>query len=172
MTAISSVVAIAVTVIIIIIAIYYGISIMNKYIELASKAIETTLQTYEVCIPNVKLENYTIYNNIITLNITLLKCEVPVKKFKYVDFIIMYKDINNVGRIEWIYYSKTCTSGTWCIVSTYNDLVNPINITSQTGIWNSGEILEINITTYFNISNVISIRMIFPTGYYIDFTFT
>ena len=172
MTAISSIVAIAITIIIIIIAMYYSISIMNKYIELVDKSIEITLNMYEVCIPDVKLLNYSITNNVITFNITLVRCEIPINKFKYIDMIITYQDINNISRIEWVKYSQNCTIGTWCIVDIYQDYLNPINITTQTGIWDPGEIIKINLTTFESIYNVIELRIVFPSGYYTDVIFT
>ncbi len=168
MSALGGVIVLAMFVVIFIVAMTYATSIADSYLRLAFTSISAILDASSSCAHDARLQGYLISGSSFIFNVTLTSCEVRVKDFRYVDVIIVYVDALGASRVEWLRYSTTGGSGTWTVVRVYYDVVNPINVSSETGVWDSGEMLTVNATTRSSISRVVKARMVFPSGKYVD----
>ncbi|MCD6095055.1 MAG: hypothetical protein J7J99_00650 [Thermoprotei archaeon] len=110
------------------------------------------------------------------INITNVgEASVPIKDFKFIDVIVVYKDVNKNVKILWVPYEETPNqlSDCWFLNDVFidnrsGDIINPIRISSTgcSGLWDPGETIEITIYLKDQISaeGLIFILICSPRG--------
>jgi len=116
-------------------------------------------------------DGHEIYINMTNVG----ESSVPVKDFKFIDVIVVYRDVSGDVKVLWVPYESQPdqTSDCWFVNGVFvdnrsGDIINPIRIsnTGWSGLWDPGETVEIVIYLNDQVSpeNVIFVLICSPRG--------
>jgi len=143
-----------------------GVLELNDIYRLQFSKLQDQVRT-RIAITNTIVESTTILRvNVTNLGATSIR----VKDFVKMDVILTYISENSSPITVWLAYSPT-GGDVWYIDKVFTgdkegDILNPISVENQTGLWDPGEIIEIklNLTTPINASRGYGIVIVLPNG--------
>lgn len=124
-------------------AVFGGLIVfLQSYVTLAS--LDREVQTSSLTVKSGKI----IDNHTFLVNVTLDKGHIKFSKLKYSDVFVVYTSGGKqvAVKVAWGYGPDS-----WHVRRVFSggkvgDLLNPINIEAESGIWDPGETLELNVT--------------------------
>lgn len=147
----------------------------TKIADLNDKISEHARRLNDRLKSSISIEGIVQDNNdssILYVNITNNgSISIKFKDIEHMDVIIVYFDQYNLKHVNRLSYSDSGEDGTWKVISIFTrngseEIINPLYISSHSGLWDPYEKLEIKINLNFavNISNGLYLLIALPNG--------